>query len=257
VEKLRNNTFSVSYFEDNLIQVQKTLEIADYALILKNTSSNDRQKQEALSAVKLTDWKNINYNSVIELVDSLKLRAQETYKISDRIFAERLRINLSADSNVDVASAELKLESAINSFKNERYDEANRFVDESQKALELAISEGVKNASLRQASMNFLRRYWYYVLAFVIIFSWIFVFIYKKVKRFNIRHRIYRMRAEKQALHNLIIIAQKERFQSNKISGLVYNVRIKKYNERLNQIDEEIPVLEEKLRDKKKGKNKT
>ena len=51
--------------------------------------------------------------------------------------------------------------------------------------------------------------------------------------------------------------AQEERFKENKISGLVYNIRMKKYEERLQEIKEELPVFEERLKKKnKKFKNK-
>ena len=42
--------------------------------------------------------------------------------------------------------------------------------------------------------------------------------------------------------------AQLERFKENKISGLVYNIRMNKYQERLQEIKEELPVLEERLK---------
>ena len=45
--------------------------------------------------------------------------------------------------------------------------------------------------------------------------------------------------------------AQIERFKENKISNLVYNIRIKKFEEKLNAIKEELPVLEKRLSGKK------
>ena len=44
---------------------------------------------------------------------------------------------------------------------------------------------------------------------------------------------------------------QTERFKENKISGLVYNIRIKKYEERLGTIKQDLPVLEKRFRGEK------
>ena len=56
------------------------------------------------------------------------------------------------------------------------------------------------------------------------------------------------MRAEKEAIVSLMKKAQTERFKDNKISGLVYNIQMKKYEERSQAIREELPVLEDRLR---------
>ena len=42
-----------------------------------------------------------------------------------------------------------------------------------------------------------------------------------------------------------------DRFKNNVISGLVYNIRVKKYGERTQLIKEELPVLEARLSKKK------
>jgi len=63
------------------------------------------------------------------------------------------------------------------------------------------------------------------------------------------------MKTEEQVLTNLMKKAQTERFKENKISEFVYNIRMKKYQERLQEIKEELPVLEERLRKFKEKKN--
>lgn len=64
------------------------------------------------------------------------------------------------------------------------------------------------------------------------------------------------MKAEETALNDLIKKTQSERFKENKISGLVYNIRMKKYEEKLQEIKEELPVLEERLKTAITLKNK-
>jgi len=56
------------------------------------------------------------------------------------------------------------------------------------------------------------------------------------------------MKAEKIALNELMKSAQTERFVENKISSLTYNIRMKKYKTRLDEIEQNLPVLEKNLR---------
>ena len=64
------------------------------------------------------------------------------------------------------------------------------------------------------------------------------------------------MKIEEQVLANLMKKAQVERFKENKISGLVYNIRMKKYEEKLNDIKQELPVLEARVKKMRKNSKK-
>ena len=66
------------------------------------------------------------------------------------------------------------------------------------------------------------------------------------------------MKIEKKVLVDLMKKAQTERYKQNKISGLVYNIRIKRYESKIQEIKQELPVLEGmlvKLNKKKTGKS--
>lgn len=41
---------------------------------------------------------------------------------------------------------------------------------------------------------------------------------------------------------------QVERFKENKVSGLIYNIRMKKHEEKLGEIKRMLPVLERRLK---------
>ena len=55
------------------------------------------------------------------------------------------------------------------------------------------------------------------------------------------------MYVEKRALVKLMKKAQIQRFKQNKISELVYNIRMEKYREKTQEIKEELPILESRL----------
>jgi len=64
------------------------------------------------------------------------------------------------------------------------------------------------------------------------------------------------MKAEQEVLVKLMKKAQEERFKKNIISGLVYNIRMKKYQEREQEIKQELPVLEDRERNKNHAKKR-
>ena len=55
------------------------------------------------------------------------------------------------------------------------------------------------------------------------------------------------MKIERRVLVDLMKKTQIERFKENKISELVYNIRMKKYKEKLQNIKQELPVLEKRI----------
>jgi len=56
------------------------------------------------------------------------------------------------------------------------------------------------------------------------------------------------MKAEKGVLLSLMKKTQVERFKKNKISELIYKIRIKKYGEKFQKIKQTLPVLEKRLK---------
>ena len=52
---------------------------------------------------------------------------------------------------------------------------------------------------------------------------------------------------EREVLQGLMKKCQTERFKEGRISALVYNIRMKKYGERLEEIKQILPVLEMRM----------
>ena len=68
--------------------------------------------------------------------------------------------------------------------------------------------------------------------------------------------KIKKMKVEEDVLTDLIKKTQIERYKNNKISELVYNIRIKHYKQKLQEINQELPVLESRLRQEKRKDKK-
>ena len=82
------------------------------------------------------------------------------------------------------------------------------------------------------------------MIILLIIFGILGFFAYKKFEKKRLENKIRKMKAEGQALNNLMKKAQTERFKENKISASVYKITMEKYQKRMQEIEEELPVLE-------------
>ncbi|MAG28268.1 hypothetical protein CMI47_22315 [Candidatus Pacearchaeota archaeon] len=82
---------------------------------------------------------------------------------------------------------------------------------------------------------------------FAVVFGFLGRYGYRKFDKKRLEKKIKKMHIEKSVLIGLMKKAQIQRYKENKISELVYKIRMKKYKEKINKIKEELPVLEEKL----------
>lgn len=149
---------------------------------------------------------------------------------------------------VGVSNSESFFKLANESFFSERYNETASLIDQSKQELEKSKSEGAFARTLKNASLNFILRYWFYILIFIALFVIFFKIIYKKLKIYNLTNTLEKYNIELGVLNKLIIKAQTERYKDNKLSGIVYNIRVKKYKEKISEIKEQIPVLESRLK---------
>ncbi|MBT3404800.1 hypothetical protein HN832_02290 [archaeon] len=113
--------------------------------------------------------------------------------------------------------------------------------------MEEISTEASITSSLKKNVANFIGRNWFYVLIFLIFISIGAYFGYKKFRVRLLRNKVAEYLAKQSSLIFLIKKTQKERFKEGKISGLIYNIRMKKYKEKMAQIKRELPVINARL----------
>jgi len=246
--QMQENNFSVNYINDTLMQARQVFTQAVYAQILRNEiNSTDPEKREATAALVLIKWQNITYADVLVYTENIKTRRDTAYLLLDKISI--------AENNLDEITSGTKeiFSQAQLAFYEERYNDTEKLLSEFNTAVE---SEKIASSTLfglKIGAMNFFQRYWIYIIIFFIFFGVIAYFIDKGLRIKLLKNKIKKKKAEEKVLLDLMKKTQEERFKENKISGLVYNIRMKKYEEKLQEIKQELPVLEENL---KKFKNK-
>jgi len=253
IQELIYNNFSTTYANDTLIEARRVFEQARYADILRGiTNATSQERLEAANSLKIVNWRDINYSIVIEYTNKINERLPVAFSIHDSLSVAKKNIN---DSRISENTKKI-FEKARIAFYEDRYEEAKSLIEELKAAIEKDKSENSGIVGLRRNALNFFQRYWLFIIIVVIVFSIVGYFAYKKIEIKILKNKIKKMKAEKTALSQLVINNQTERFKENKISAFVYNIRSKKYKEKLQEIEQELPVLEARLRkDSKYQKN--
>ena len=268
ISEMRENNFSTLYMNDTLIKAKKIFKQAKYAEILRDNNSSEIAKQEARRALILINWKEITYENVFIYTNEIKNRREEAFLLIDKIAVEESKINpeegglyiedLFSPKREEI-SEETKqiLEDAKIAFQEDRYQDAENLLEEFRMVLEEEKIETSILLGIKKGTKNFFQRYYIHIIIILILLSIAGYFIYKKFEKKIIRKKIRKMKIEEGVLMKLIKKVQEDRFKKNIISELVYNIRTKEYQEKLQGIKQELPILERRLEElKKKIKNK-
>jgi len=241
--EMQGKNFSIDYINDSLTEAKRVLEQVKYAEILRGEiNSTEKEKKDARTILRLVNWKNITYGDVLIYTEEIQNRKEHAFLLIDKLAVEENQLSQSSNETKSI------FEKAKIAFFEERYNDTEKLLLDFQKAVEKEKQESSTLAGIKNSAKNFFQKYGDYILTtfiFLIIVSYL---IYKKFEKKILKSKIKKMKTEEQVLASLMKKTQEERFKENNISGLVYNIRMKKYEEKLQEIKEELPALEEKLR---------
>ena len=248
IEEMQKNNFSIVYINDTLIEAKNVFEQAKYAEILRDPESTDSKKAEAREALKLVKWKDIDYEDVLTYTNEIKARKERAFIIYDYMLAAEMNLKESEKEGINTGAVKEILEQAKIDFYEDRYDEAEALLEEIGSKLELKRRESAIFSGLTRGTKNFFQRYWWQMVIFLIVLGIIGLFSYKRINLKLLKNKIKKMKIERDVLVDLMKKAQVERFKQNKISDFIYQIRMKKYQDKLQQIKEELPALEERAK---------
>ena len=247
LSQMMESNFSILYVNDTLNDAKRAFEIARYAEILRSGNSTAVEKQEANRYLALINWNKANYSDIVPYVIEIKNRQTMALDISDSLNVLQNQINEYSSRGINVSKLNNLLNQSREAFYNDRYAEAVDAIKSTLIEFENERAQLGTTSIIKNNTFNFIKRNWPYILIVIILLSVLGYSNYHSVKRKILKNRIESMKKEKEILINLIKKTQEERFKQNTISGLVYNIRSKKYEERLNDIKQELPILERKL----------
>lgn len=253
VEQMALDGFNIKAVNDSLFAAEKALERADFAAVLKE--GNGELVEQARVALEGLNYEGFSYNDVLKYTDQITKRKNQAYEVRDGISAAENKIRSYSIEGVDVEYAEELLVSAKEAFEKERYNEAATDLADLNNNLETRRAELSAVRIVAHSSKNFVVEHWkelLIVLAGLILIGILFA---HRIYLWSINKKLRKLLLEHEALLQLMKQNQVERFRDGSIPKSIYEIRMEKYNERLNTIKELIPVYESMLhKDKKKAK---
>lgn len=245
IMQMQKQGFSTIYLNDTLLAANIIFSQLDYVEILRNVSSSEKQKQEARNALALVKWQNLSYSDVLIYTNEIKNKEQIAYFLYDKINLQEKNFDSYSETSKSILS-QAKL-----AFSEERYNDSAKLLEDLNLQIEKEKTDSSTLNGLADSAKNIFQKYWLQITFGLLILCLLIFFLSKKLKKELLKKQIKKMKIELRVLDDLIKRTQEQRYKENKISGLVYNIRMKKYESRIQEIKEELPVLESRLNNKK------
>lgn len=237
---------------ENALESMKAMEESGFSTIYVNDTifAAKEALQKTDAAIKMK-YKGFAYEDVIAYTDKVQSTKEKAYILSDKIRALEIKKEEYTNEGVDTTEAEALIKEAKTAFENERYDEAEAIAENANLSLEQAKSQMTIGKAIARSARGFFEQYWrqtaavFSIMLVLGIATWLVV--RKKIRKRKLRI----LNIEKETLVDMIKEAQKERFESGKISDFTYRIRMQVYKQKLAEVKRTIPVLEAKVKGKK------
>ncbi|MFH1682494.1 MAG: hypothetical protein ABIA37_01735 [Candidatus Woesearchaeota archaeon] len=239
--ELINDNLPHTYVNDTVYAAKQALERADYAELLKNESLSGELVQKARKALEGLDNAGFTYTEVIKLTDQIKGRKDQTYLLVDTFTA--LELQLASHPEIDQTEIMALLTQAKTSFDEERLQEADEFIFQAHNLLDEQLSENTQLKIVVENGKTVLRKFWMVLVTLLVSILLSGLLLQKRFKRRKIIKNCQRMKIEREILTDLVKEAQRKRFEEGSIPDYLYNIKIKKYKERLAKIKAELPLM--------------
>jgi hypothetical protein len=239
---------------DLMIDARRIFDIAKNAEILRDVNATREDKFKAGRALKLIDWKDIDFEDVVLKIEEIERNLDLAKSVGDSLRAMEIEItdyykreDASVLQSPEDTPSLVTLEEAKKAYKDARFVEAERLIQKVSEEYENELAGRSTLSTVNKGARNFVQRYWIFILIFVAVLGFFGNMSIEKFRKQRLEKKVKKMHTEKEAIFKIMRKTQELRFKENKISGLVYNVRMKAYRERLNKIKSELPVLEKEL----------
>ena len=258
-EDMLRYDLSVNYMQDIMLK-------ADRAFIGRNTtlvradldSEKDRDKiaylnhlLEVINSTPAYEIENLNYTKVIMLSELVRFRKEQAYRILDAIPLMEEKSRQYRKKGVNTTSADAIIGKARSSFYDERYDEAEDYMIESDRMLESSLKEFSRFRNIISLSKSFIVKYWYLVIILLVILYLSAPAIAKKARMNIAKIRLNRLRTEQLAIEKILKNVQTDYLQTRTISKQTYDITVADYKGRMTDISRMIVILEARARGEK------
>jgi hypothetical protein len=219
VREMEELGIGTAYVRDEFRDAENALSRRDYQLVLEKTEMISDRKKRALE--------------ILDSIRALELRIDEVSKIGD------------------ASKAEEELSKAKDFFRNGNYGEAEDAVFEGGRYLRQVEGEysivKARYSATRDNTVTYVKERWKELVLLVLLVLAAIGVSYSKVSRMRDVKMLEGMRLRRGVVDGLILKVQKDYFSESKISRKVYDIKMRKYREKMLELDERIPVFESQL----------
>lgn len=267
IKEMKDANFTGELVEDSLIEAERILQQVDLAEILRgNVEASFEEQNSARRDLALVNWKYINYSDILEHTEEIKEVRELAFLVQDLLSLQESFLGAVRDESGEIVSFSKIKDVDLERFKfliNEveraigeaRYGDAKILAEELNEEVDIRRTEVFTALVLSKSLGSLLLRYWYFTLLGLAALGLGGYSFFRVFRLTLLKRKIRMLKIEQKVIMALMKKAQVERFKQNKISGIVYNIRMEKFSEKLSSIKEDLPVLEERVRgEKKEGK---
>ena len=189
--QMEDNGFGTNYVKDLLIEEKKVFEQARYAEILRNGNLNENETNEARIALRLINWKSLNYNLVIDYFNKIKQARDQAMDLKDSLSVLDSKIRDYSSSGINLSPEDLNLlEEAKKALQEERYSDAESLIKQARDSIESSRIETSRISVITSNTRDFIQENWIYLTITLLIVIICIVFISKIVKKRKIQNKI-------------------------------------------------------------------
>jgi len=183
-----------------------------------------------------------NYQRVTEIAGMVRGRKAKAYEITDFLRALELTIEEYEGLKVNTTEARGIHELAETSFQEERYEEAEAYLQEAEENLESARAERTALNIIKEVGKGFLEKYWKQLLVAALTLAVSVPIAWKLSEKKRAKNKLETLRIEEKTILNLMKKTQMGRFSTQTIPAKTYEIRMKSYKKKLADIKGKIPV---------------
>jgi hypothetical protein len=233
------------------LDMQEMKDAGFSTVYINDTLTIAKQTFEKIGNAKKMNISGFTYNEVSKYTDEISVRKEKAYNLSDEIRALELKINDYENIGVNIDKTSVLLEQAKTAFKEERYEDAEQALIDTELQFESDRAEITLTSVVTRAGKNFIQKYWVYLIITIIVLLSVAYITWKKIKKTKAKNKLKIARMEQDAITDLIKDVQRQRFENGTISDTTYRIKMKFLKEKLTELKHTIPVLESIIKGKK------
>lgn len=223
IAAMKERGFTMSYVSDLFLEAHELRTDGDL-------SDGDPKEDDLRGILERLQLIHYIYQRKVEFVDLISLLQMEEEQLIGR--------------GINTDNAHVFLDDAQNAFEHDQLDTAFALLDQYDQELEKVRIEESLARELTNFGRNFLQKYWWAAIIFLIIMGSLVSLLFLKYQRKKSMVNVKKLSEELAKIEKLIIGLRNACFIERKISIKTYNRKLQKYEERMLEIKKLIPLLE-------------